>query len=396
MTDTNSDNKSGNNDGKYTPLGVWIANWSDLFPWLSTVALNSISIESISEAEDLLKFRTVIQDFDTLRKIYYIAHEGNFMFDGKKIDFQSIGDSFSQQMSELTESKIFSIEEVTKAIENLSPQASKIYDKWAVDLGGFLRNCELGLGVILMPNRMTRYGETDHDKALALSYDNYASDVYADSYGVVGFEDHGISRKKINYSAFAKSMKCIPLILPDTGEVCLIRQKDPIAILTYVPEDENVENHISGLPDSDANLFFSQKFIKRSGIVALISGKGVTPENASFLNDNFFSDSPINFSEGLFTENLMIQAFPIPFSAAAGVREWKGRSVSTNVGSFKDLHEQLDHFSDLLKNRKTYTFSSENWSSDHKGAEYYSLRKLRTQYVGIVPEGGNVFTNTDK
>jgi|GEM_PF-2069045 len=385
MTNTNSDNKSGTNDGKYTPLGVWIANWSDLFPWLSTVALNSI--ESISEAEDLLRFRTVIQDFDTLRKIYYIAHDGGLIVEGK-VDFLSIADSFSKQMTKLTKSKKFSIEEVDEAISNLSSNASKIYHKWAVDLGGMLRKCELGLGVVV--NDKNQFFSPIFDEVSAPFFDRVNPDGKTNTQKLKDFSAYATPCKELedqsnlgdlkDYSFFADTVKCMPLILPGSGEIYLIRQKDPIGILCSAP-----------MTDSIIDIGTKTKVVLIFSAISFTTLHSVSHDDLSIVSFSKDKDKDI-----LLCDAFSITAVPIPFSAAEGIREWKGRSVSTNVGSFQDLHDQLDHFSDLLKNRKTYTFSSENWSSDHKGSEHYSLRKLRTQYVGIVPEGGNIFTNTDK
>ena len=133
---------SNTNDGQYTPLGVWIANWSDLFPWLSIASLNSI--DSTQESEDLLRFRTVIQDFDALRKIYYYAHDVGLKVGD--LDFLSIADSFSSQMAKLAESTTVSMKELKNAIARLSDNARAIYKKW-VEVG-FLRDCELGLGFV--------------------------------------------------------------------------------------------------------------------------------------------------------------------------------------------------------------------------------------------------------
>ena len=58
------------NDNQYIPLGVWIAHWSNLIPWLAQGYCNSIEDLEISET---IKTRVMLQDFQTLSRIYHIA-----------------------------------------------------------------------------------------------------------------------------------------------------------------------------------------------------------------------------------------------------------------------------------------------------------------------------------
>lgn len=370
------------NDGQYTPLGVWIVNWSDLFPWLSTAALNSI--DSTQKAEELLLFRTVIQDFDSLRKIYYYAHDGGLKVGD--LDFSSISDSFSQQMARLATSTTFSMTELKNAIAGLSDNAKAIYKKW-VEVE-FLRDCELGLGIIY-----------DNDWTLSfegrpLKDDSWGagSDLFVNYFQKIDFNP-----STRNYSAFAESMKCMPILFP-SGKISVfgayIAKQNRIGIMTM--------NSVGMFTYKD-----SDKHIQEDNLAVQFSSEGagdlwtLVGEGSSYV-DIYAEFTPNKQEKTLESEgspnpaeSKKIKAYPIPFRAAQGVQEWKGQSLSTNIGSFTDLQDQLDHFSELLKNQKTWSFSSENFPVDWKGSDYYALRKIRTQYVGIEPESGNVFPKTN-
>jgi hypothetical protein len=188
-----------------------------------------------------------------------------------------------------------------------------------------------------------------------------------------------------NYSAFAVSTKCMPILFP-SGQISIFcvffwDKSEP----TEYPEPPYSQYYIGilfgqiiGNSNGEKRTCFAYQFSSEDELIVF------TPNKAE------------KTLEYAYPGQGKVKAYPIPFSAAQGVRQWKGQSLSTNIGSFTDLQDQLAHFSDLLKNQKTWSFSSENFPVDWKGSDYYALRKIRTQYVGSEPESGNVFPKIDR
>ena len=61
----------GAGGGDFVPIGVWVCNWADIFPWLATGY--SHSIDDTTEAEIMVKVRMMAQDFLTLNRLYRYA-----------------------------------------------------------------------------------------------------------------------------------------------------------------------------------------------------------------------------------------------------------------------------------------------------------------------------------
>ena len=134
------------------PIGVWISNWADLFPWLATGHLNGI--DQTAEAENAVKFRMMQQDFLTLSRLYYTAANASLDLrtepNSQPQDFLQIADSFARQYATLSSGEVEPEEYGEKAVEavgQLGMPESGIYQMW--DRIQFLRNAELGLGVLV-------------------------------------------------------------------------------------------------------------------------------------------------------------------------------------------------------------------------------------------------------
>lgn len=372
---------------QYVPLGVWIANWSDLLPWLSTAALNSIP--SVDETKNLLYFQVVIQDFDALRKIYYQAHYCNLSLDD--IDFLSIADSYSNQLAQLSTSTFKSNNEmrinIQNAIRGLSDKARAIYKRW--NEISFLRGCELGLGIVF-------------DEKYSLSFEHslsqeYFEEIYVPLAGtfkrpfvlepdtIFIFKNTDFDSAVGNYSAFSQLMKCVPLVHP-SGKIYLLGPGiggNIAAMHSSVQGSPGV--NIGG---TNPYILFSSNGNVREFTGFDAQGKAILgKERNDFALLEFEPDSTNNI---LKNTDAKIKAYPIPFAAAKGI-SWKGESISRNIASFEDLNDKLLHFHDLLKDLSAWTFSSSSWDQDWTGSTSYALEKIKTQYVGIVPESGNIF-----
>jgi len=310
----------------YVPLGVWVASWADLFPWLATGYLNSVT--DTKQADSSIRYRVLIQDFLALSKLYYIADSCKFSFPNvSKIDFKKIADSFAGSCATLQQSGPPAIQDVLKG---LSKDAMAIYKKWNENY--FLRGCELGLAVL---------DNSGYSPKIPISQELIAD----------GSKCAFDPETRTPYSEFANCYKLLPLILPDG------------TILAIGPDQ-------SLLVDYDED---SDKFIFSHGPTGNPLGFTANAAEKTLHFDGF---------EDEFTLTL-IRMYPVPFSAANGI-EWRGQAFSTNVAADNGLRSQLSQIKDNLGELPAWSFSSEAWSPAWTGGRGYSTRGVRKRYVGLV------------
>src|SRR4051812_49049006 len=70
-TGTGGSGSAGGKSTDFVPIGVWVCNWADIFPWLATGFCHSIDDTTV--AETMVKFRMMGQDFVTLSRLYRYA-----------------------------------------------------------------------------------------------------------------------------------------------------------------------------------------------------------------------------------------------------------------------------------------------------------------------------------
>lgn len=318
----------------YVPLGVWISNWPDLFPWMAQGYYNSI--DGI-DGEDAVKVRVMLQDYQTLSRMYYIAHcSGIIEFKRKdlslpKVTSLSIADAFANAAGKMQDIS-GSLGETAKEIyESLGEAAKGIYTLW--NEVAFLRNCELGLGLI-KDNKTIGSPLQNADK-------NNDNTRQAYSLITCSFDEK-------NFTAFSRSYKVLPLLTPD-GE-----------ILAFGPE----QGGLSSIYDNE--IIFSK------------------PGRAKYLVFKYNKKEKI-----LINSDNGIKLYPIPFSAAQNVA-WKGMSLSTNIGSVNSLNQRLKSLSDQLGKLNAWSFSSANWNKNWSGRNAYRQRNIKKQYIGLIEEIKNV------
>ncbi|WP_316833509.1 hypothetical protein [Pedobacter nutrimenti] len=319
----------------YVPLGVWISNWPDLFPWMAQGYYNSI--DGI-EGEDVVKARVMLQDYQTLSKMYYIAHSSGITEFKRKdsskprVTSLSIADAFANAAGKMQDiSEDLNGTGIEEIYENLSEAARNIYKLW--NNVAFLRNCELGLGLI-KDNKTIGNPLPDADK-----------DGNHRTYALSTCDFDGR-----NYTAFSRAYKVLPLLTPD-GDIWV-----------FGPE----KGALSSIYNKE--IVFSK------------------PGRANYLVFEYSKEGRI-----LSNSDNGIKLYPIPFSAAQNVSAWKGMSFSTNIGSVKSLNDRLKSLSDDLGKLNAWSFSSANWNKSWKGKDFYRQRNIKKQYIGLVEEIGNVF-----
>lgn len=328
---------AGEGTADFVPLGVWIANWADLFPWLATGYCHDV--KNVAEAEETLRYRMMIQDFQTLSRIYYLAEHCDLV-PVPSGDARQVADSFHAQCGNLLTSR--GPDRMRSAFNGLTEPAKKIYRKW--DDLQFLRNCELGLGVM-------RKGRSPQGEGFLNTNDSWV--YFTQSCQFTPGPD-------APYSAFASFVKVFPLI-GLTGEY----------LYAFGPKNRMMIGFENTLKDECLYFARGRHQVK-------------------------FMDWPLIF-EANTREKILenktegIKLYPIPFRAAASGIEWKGESLSTNLASMKGLNQQLRDVNQELSTRNSWTFSSDAWSPDWSPDDYYSMRRIRTQYIGTVPERHSPF-----
>ncbi len=313
----------------YVPLGVWVSNWADILPWMAQGYYNSIDkIEDYQAIQE----RVMLQDYQTLSRLYYIADTAGITEFKRKdpklqnVSALSIANEFANAAGKMQEYQ-GNVAQIKKIFEELGTPAKSIYTLWN-DIT-FLRNCELGLGLIKNKKSIDKSISSDNERQ---------------TYSLSNCSFEGK-----NYNVFSSFFKVLPLITPD-GE-----------IWAFGPE--------------------------KGGLSAIYPGEIIfsKPSRAKYLPFTYDKAKKI-----LVNKENDITLYPIPFSAANNVDKWKGMSLSTNIGSIKSFNDSLNALNDDLKKLTAWTYSSQNWDKNWKGTDYYIQRKIKKQYLGLVNEIKNI------
>jgi hypothetical protein len=422
----------------YTPIGVWIANWDHLFPWLATGFLNSVA--DIKDVKPLLAYRVMLQDFLALSKLYYVADNCKFsptLFkDAPQLvgELKQFADSFSQAAAKL-QSKLseerkrldsapgadFYTSTMQSIVNSLNNKTRKIYKVWS-DIG-FLRKCELGLGIMggdsttesaagNMSPQVSANGKSSVQRLTGRYLDFRSSWLDTDwgwnaqDYG----EENNPSRSRFftakrqaclfdprrpnpDYSAFAGFYKVLPLIVPIGNQMKIYAFGPGNNVLGYLTHPTEYDRPSS---PSDVNwrwdLFFSKNpGIKDSFVFVGDDGFGtlhlpMSGPNAPF---RFVPWDPVEFTPNAESKTLEargLKLYPIPFSAAEGISDWKGQSFSTNVASQTDLRSALKGVESQLKARNAWSFSDDGWPRGWDVTEPYRVANIPMQYMGLLDE----------
>ncbi|MCO7190360.1 MULTISPECIES: hypothetical protein [unclassified Pseudoalteromonas] len=306
------------------PLGVWISNWSDIFPWLARGFDNNVkNVGDISS----LKIRVMLQDFQALNKIYTIAHNSGITNLTDKVRTSDIANAFSHGAGELQLSNA----NVSSIVDGLGEEARKIYKTW--NDNGFLRDCELGLGLL------------KDDKSVSFEKVPGGSDKRQAYY----LDSCSFRAKDNDYWKFSRFYSLLPLITME-GDVWL-----------FGPE----RGAMSSIYDNE--VVFSK------------------PGKAKYLR--FKLDTERKVLTGL-EDKVICYPIPFSAAIGInGGKEsaWHGMSVSTNVASCYSLRENLEQLQTRLQSLNAWTFSN-SWPSDWTPDTPYTQQSIPKQYIGLAEE----------
>lgn len=321
---------------EYVPLGVWISNWANLFPWMAQGFYNSIDH---IEGEEAVRARVMLQDYQTLSRMYYVAHSSGITEFKRKDAAQSkvislnIADAFANAARKMQDAMdVIDERHIMQIYNSLGDAARRIYKFW--NEIAFLRNCELGLGLVKDSKTI--------DKLLPNADKNNNSTRQAYTLTACSFDG-------TNFTVFNRAYKVLPLLTPD-GD-----------IWAFGPE----QGGLSSIYDKE--VVFSK------------------PGRAKYLIFNYKKEEKI-----LFNKENGIKLHPIPFAAARNV-DWKGMSFSTNIGAVGSLNKRLDTLSDQLGELKAWSFGNEYWDKSWNGMEAYRQQYIKKQYIGLIDEIEHVF-----
>tara|TARA_B100001057_G_scaffold444698_1_gene481862 strand:- start:565 stop:2811 length:2247 start_codon:yes stop_codon:yes gene_type:complete len=333
------------NDNQHIPLGVWIAHWSNLIPWLARGYCNNIEDLDTSES---IKTRVMLQDFQTLGRIYHIADAIGIKHIKRKnrslppVKTAALARNFDHAAAAIQSGNILS-----DAYDILSDEAALIYQYWNENT--FLRNAELGLGFVRKQKTIDSSKSEDSDNRTVYKLKTIDSPKSGGSDNRTVYKLETIAFNGRNYDAFSQAYKVLPLPTPDKE------------IWAFGPE----KGLLSSAYDTEA------VFSKSGGLIKAM---------------NFIPDRE---SKTLRSKDGKTTLYPIRFNAAKGVNDWKGMSSSTNIGADQNLKESLQHLENGLREFSAWTFSNEHWPNNWNDKKAYHLTDIKKQYIGLIEEPQN-------
>jgi hypothetical protein len=366
---------------EFVPIGVWVCNWADIFPWLAIGYYHSI--DDTTEAEIMVKVRMMAQDFVTLNRLYRYAANLKLLIpeepafkDGDGLLSGQIADSFANAYGSLAAANPIGPASYKSAAAKayndfLGKEAKQIYEIW--DRTPCLRSAELGLGYMKGDRSLTTRGQfnvgTGGDWVQWVPLEEI-------SYYDLGQCTFGGS----NFSAFAQFYKVLPLILPQSGNIIAFGEGGFIGAGSMDKWDDFFTIHSDAADLSGGNIF-----CMRGGQRRFRPGthRGVIPLNVST------DTHPVNFvDKGNYLESTygQIKLYPIPLSAASNIN-WTGQSFSTNVKADAVLNQRLAEIvKDLQSSKVEWSWSSETLKSDWNAEIPYFRTALHKQYFGLAKD----------
>lgn len=343
-------------EGDFVPLGLLAVSLSDIFPWLARGFDNRL--EGLEEVHFILRWRNMIQDFQSLAMIYYTAHECGLEIPGNATAL-SIADSFRTKSLELQGKKEIEeyLEVMKRAFKGLSKEVQEIFKVYANT--PFLRQAELGLGLV-----------DTIDGNLTNSIDSIGSQSSGD-WGTIAtaiFKKCNYDPESKNYDVFAPYIKLFPIIFPD-GRIFAFTNKGYFGTFAASLETLGGSGFYSKISDSRTSSF-------------------PFPGTTTFKAFQFNVDE-----ENFCLVNGLIRLYAIPFKAAMGIK-WKGVAAgSACLGSFEDLDLEIKKIKKELSQLTKYSYSGEGFKevSDLSNLGLSDL-KIKEHYVGIIERPNDVMT----
>jgi hypothetical protein len=385
---------------KYEPLGVWIVNWAQLFPWL--VSGHDNAVTKSAKALEWIRLKTLCQDCLSLTRLYdRLDGEGcSILVDGKAVDFRGIRDSFSR-VATLVGDFLSTVPAVTVVsdkikyfISQMRPDARSIYAKW--DEVPHFRRCELGAGIIY---QLAAIGSMQGTNSTVSDLKIQGSRIE--------IQQETCAFQEPDYSVFSRYGKAWPFIIPD-GQILAfvsVGSASTSGILTFNMDSYSYRNTTFSLTKQAIPAELGRcepNDRERSGDYWLMtSGYDVLGRRVVLGVERALPFYPFNKSAPDLTISATIgntdigrfHLYPIPFDAAHGVDDWKGCAMTTGMGT---LGNNLKAIKDELSKLNRYTFDSDFWDGvsfkpTEEGKDiFYSVATMKRSYIGVTEGPPNI------
>ncbi|MPV49503.1 hypothetical protein GCG21_05695 [Pseudactinotalea sp. HY160] len=379
----------------YQPMGVWVASWSQIFPWV--VSGHSNEIPPDARELDLIRLRRMQNDFITLSRLYRrFARNPNLSIEPMtdRISFADLANDFERGAVSIARVMATDVveesprpriaDEMNVRLSELSSDAETIYREW--DRIGILRRAELGLGVMV---NGPRGGSVEKSvsgtewmrpyKGMDLRYVKIQPTplltecplrITVDAAG----KTHG------NFQVLSSCVKGWPLIYVGADKrahvVCYIEDVDVKKCGIMASADG------SQISASGKDIVLWGRQAKWVPIVPPMEGMPIFFELSSPSEDD-----PSASLVGRTVFGATIKLRPIPYTAAEGSR-WKGEGCAIGEGG---LGNQLDAVSAMLENETRWSMDSAFWEGRTFDSGRLRMRQIRPSYVGLQSEPRNIF-----
>jgi hypothetical protein len=363
----------------YTPIGVWVMRWGQVFPWITTATKNALPPPD-DASWDPVRYRILLQDLLSLERIYrrMAGSEVKIGAFQKDNGLGGIADQFANATSTLMEWGV-SGKFPSKASLPLGDAAWKILRHWD-KLGHIFRAAHLGFAVYSNWHR-GRGSNADH--YVFTKTGPYTQGDWAMLTG------RSVDFNGDNYSVFKETMKALPLIIPDvvpgadpwvfcficTGGTSTLNGKQlaydgVLTVSTWnLPYNSAVHALTRLVPKEVLADWFRFDPVSVGGKIKIPCFLAKTPTNWQAV-DNF---------DG----NTCVVMLPIPYSAALGLDGWKGTTVATGVSG---IEGSLSKLKENMANLPLWTSDSDGWSGKQVDPdESYNVNIMDdVLYLGLV------------
>jgi hypothetical protein len=393
----------------FVPIGVWVCNWADIFPWLAAGYCHAI--DDTTAAETIVKFRMMAQDFLTLSRLYRYAAAVKLLipeepaFDQSEFDKQAAKipgrvihqwvNSFASAYGSLADARPATPAEYKSAAAAahnlLGRQEKKIYKIW--DQTPCLRGAELGLGLVNGAGQSL----TTHTK-IAVGNDWLAGHVPESE--ISCFMLGKCEFSGLNFSSFADFYKVLPLILPSSGKIIAFCEWGFLAqpnyegfsgLAGFLAPGFGVgprQKPLSGMSFREGNVFCFKsggpRQLKCDRFRGTVTTSIHAKQNAIPLEFKPAGNGEYLDSVKMDAVKVQVKLYPIPLSAALHVNSWMGQSFSSNVKADAELNQRLEKIvGDLRDSKVVWSWSSDKLPDDWSAKAPYDPATLRTEYFGF-------------
>lgn len=340
-------------EGNFVPLGLLAVSLSDIFPWLARGFDNRM--EGLEEVHLILKWRNMIQDFQSLAILYYTAHECGLEIPGNATAL-SIADSFRAKSLDLQGKKDVEeyLEVMKRVFKGLSKEVQAIFKVYAKT--PFLRQAELGLGLVSLYNNELTNSIGSIGNQSSGDWGTIATAV---------FKKCNFDKESKNYEVFASFIKLFPIIFPD-GRICAFSNKGYYGGFSPTVQTKGGPGFHPKISDSRSSSF-------------------PFTETTTFMAFQFIADE-----QNSCLVNGSYRLYSIPFKAAKGIK-WKGVAAgSACLGSFEDLDFEIKKIKKEMSELTKYSYSGDVFKgvSDLSNIGLSDLM-INEHYIGIIEEPEN-------